>query len=100
MEDTLKQTEVLVQRYYMVFHAEGEDAREELTNRAVEMAAMLQRVRKTPARILDTDQVAELVHVSNNKERSRLFRVPEAAGLGYFNLSVRGKYAAAKTSAG
>jgi hypothetical protein len=91
MEDTLKQTGVLVQRYYMVFYAEGDDAREELNARANEMAAMLQRVRKTPARILGTDQVAELVHVSNNKERSRLFRAPEAAGLGYFDLTVQGR---------
>ena len=90
MENTLKQTGVLVRRYYMVFHAEGKDAREELVASSAEMAAMLQRVRKTPARILDTDQVAELVHVSNNKERSRLFRAPEAAGLGYFDLTVRG----------
>ena len=90
MENMLKQTGVLVRRYYMVFHAEGKDAREDLAARAAEMAAMLQRVRKTPARVLDTDQVAELVHVSNNKERSRLFRAPEAAGLGYFDLTVRG----------
>jgi hypothetical protein len=89
MEDTLKQTGVLVRRYYLVFQAEGENAREELANRAAEMANMLQRVRKTPARVLDTDQVAELIHVSNNKERSRLFRAPEAAGLGYFDLTVR-----------
>jgi hypothetical protein len=91
MEGTLKQTGVLVQRYYMAFHAESETTREELVARAVEMAAMLQRVRKTPARILGTDQVAELVHVANNKERSRLFRAPEAAALGYFDLTVQGR---------
>jgi hypothetical protein len=90
MEDTLKQTGVLVRRCYMVFHAEGEVAREDLAARAADMVAMLQRVRKTPARVLDTNQVAELIHVSNNKERSRLFRAPEAAGLGYFDLTVRG----------
>lgn len=91
MEGTLKQSGVLVRRYYMSFFGKGNSAKEELITRATEMAAQLQRVRKIPARILNTDQLAELIHVSNNKERSRLFRAPEAAGRGYFDLTVQEK---------
>ena len=91
MEGTLRQTGVLVRRYYMVFHGQGESAKEELLTRATEMAAQLQRVRKIPARVLTTDQVADLIHVANNKERSKSFRAPEAAGRGYFELAVQTK---------
>ena len=89
MESTLRHASILVRRYYFVFQATGDSARDELAARAAEMAAQLQRVRKIPVRVLNTDQAAEMIHVANNKERSRLLRAPEAAGLGYFDLSVK-----------
>ncbi|MDA8335012.1 MAG: PrgI family protein [Peptococcaceae bacterium] len=90
MENTLRQTGVLIRRYYFIFDSRSEATGSDLPARVAEMAAQLYRVRKIPARLLTTDQVADMVHIANNKERSRLFRVPEAAALGYFDLSVKG----------